>query len=184
MWTAGGGDRTAEAGQKRASKGRSEVQVSMAGLGSPQDLLIILVVALLVFGPKKLPEIGHSIGKALRELRKASGDFMDAFHSSDLNLTDTSPAPAPVHYPDYTSVPAAGSAERYEMLPYGADFAPATDTAHNGSSAVAAEPPHGAVATTAEAPHLPAAAAASPAEAPHPVGTTPTPHEPAPPSHP
>ena len=68
----------------------------MAGLGSPQDLLIVLAIALLVFGPKKLPEIGHSIGKALRDFRKASGDFMGAFHGADLDL-DTSSAPRDSH---------------------------------------------------------------------------------------
>lgn len=40
-----------------------------------QELLIVLVVALLIFGPSKLPEIGKSLGKGIRELRKASQDI-------------------------------------------------------------------------------------------------------------
>lgn len=43
-------------------------------IGMP-ELILILVVALLVFGPKKLPEIGKSIGKGLAEFKKASEDL-------------------------------------------------------------------------------------------------------------
>ena len=43
----------------------------MFDIGFP-ELILILVIALLVFGPKKLPEIGSGIGKALREFRQAS----------------------------------------------------------------------------------------------------------------
>ena len=43
-------------------------------LGGP-ELLLILVLALIVFGPTKLPEIGKSLGKMMVEFRKASNDF-------------------------------------------------------------------------------------------------------------
>jgi len=46
----------------------------MGSLGFP-ELIIIAVIALLVFGPKKLPEIGRTIGKALGEFKKATDDF-------------------------------------------------------------------------------------------------------------
>ena len=42
----------------------------MFGLGAP-ELIIILVVALLVFGPGKLPEIGGAVGRGIRDFRKA-----------------------------------------------------------------------------------------------------------------
>ena len=45
-------------------------------IGFP-ELLIIMVIALLIFGPKKLPEVGKSIGKAIREFRKASDEIKD-----------------------------------------------------------------------------------------------------------
>jgi sec-independent protein translocase protein TatA len=45
-------------------------------IGFP-ELLAILALALLVFGPKKLPEVGRSIGKALREFRKTSDEIKD-----------------------------------------------------------------------------------------------------------
>jgi TatA/E family protein of Tat protein translocase len=43
--------------------------VMFGSLGMP-ELLLIMVIALLVFGPKKLPEVGRSLGKALREFKK------------------------------------------------------------------------------------------------------------------
>src|SRR5262245_15636495 len=39
------------------------------------EMIIIFVVALLVFGPKKLPELGKSLGKGIREFRKATNDL-------------------------------------------------------------------------------------------------------------
>jgi sec-independent protein translocase protein TatB len=43
-------------------------------LGGP-ELFLILVIALIVFGPRKLPEIGKSIGRMMSEFRRASNDF-------------------------------------------------------------------------------------------------------------
>jgi sec-independent protein translocase protein TatA len=43
-------------------------------LGGP-EIFLILVIALIVFGPRKLPEIGKSMGRMLAEFRKASNDF-------------------------------------------------------------------------------------------------------------
>jgi sec-independent protein translocase protein TatA len=43
-------------------------------VGGP-ELILILVIALIVFGPRKLPEIGKSVGKMVVEFRKATSDF-------------------------------------------------------------------------------------------------------------
>jgi len=43
----------------------------MFGLGMP-ELILILIIALVVFGPSKLPEMGASVGKAIREFRNAT----------------------------------------------------------------------------------------------------------------
>jgi sec-independent protein translocase protein TatA len=43
----------------------------MEGLFQPQHLLIILVVALFIFGPKKLPELGQGLGKGIRSFRES-----------------------------------------------------------------------------------------------------------------
>jgi Tat protein translocase TatB subunit len=50
-----------------------------------QEILLILVIALIVVGPKKLPEMAKSIGKGLREFRRASSEVRE---SLDLGLTD------------------------------------------------------------------------------------------------
>jgi len=52
----------------------------MFGLGIP-ELLIIFVIALIVFGPKKLPDLGKSIGRAMAEFKKASDEFQESVRS-------------------------------------------------------------------------------------------------------
>jgi sec-independent protein translocase protein TatA len=54
----------------------------MFGIGM-QELLIILVIALIVLGPTKLPGVARSIGKGLRELRRASDDLRGAIMLDD-----------------------------------------------------------------------------------------------------
>jgi TatA/E family protein of Tat protein translocase len=46
----------------------------MGSLGI-QEMIIILVIALIIFGPKKMPEIGKSLGKGIAEFKKASSDL-------------------------------------------------------------------------------------------------------------
>jgi len=52
--------------------------VNIFGIGLP-EMVVIMVLALLVFGPKKLPEIGRSLGKAIRGFQDASKDFEAEF---------------------------------------------------------------------------------------------------------
>lgn len=44
----------------------------------PTELIIILVIALLVLGPGKLPEVGTALGRSIREFRKAASDVKEA----------------------------------------------------------------------------------------------------------
>lgn len=43
------------------------------------ELILILLIALVIFGPKKLPEIGRSFGEAIKEFRKGSADITKEF---------------------------------------------------------------------------------------------------------
>jgi sec-independent protein translocase protein TatA len=52
--------------------------MNIFGIGLP-EMALILVLALLVFGPKKLPEIGRSLGEAIRGFQKASKEFEEEF---------------------------------------------------------------------------------------------------------
>ena len=61
----------------------------MEGL-SPLHLIIVLVIAVLVLGPGKLPEVGATLGKAIREFRKASTDMQESVRLEAMH----SPAPA------------------------------------------------------------------------------------------
>jgi sec-independent protein translocase protein TatA len=61
----------------------------------PAEVLVILLVALLVFGPSKLPEIGRQVGRGLREFRKFQESLRDEM--GDVFATDAreEAAPAP-----------------------------------------------------------------------------------------
>lgn len=48
----------------------------MPSLGMP-ELILILVIAMVIFGPKKLPEMGKSLGKTMNEFRRASASGLD-----------------------------------------------------------------------------------------------------------
>jgi sec-independent protein translocase protein TatA len=45
-----------------------------------QETVVIFVVALLIFGPKKMPELGRTLAKAMGEFRRASNELKDTFH--------------------------------------------------------------------------------------------------------
>jgi TatA/E family protein of Tat protein translocase len=66
----------------------------MFGIGAP-ELLIILVVALLVLGPRRLPEIARSLGRGMAEFRRASNEFTRTLTASVDEPPPAPPAPAP-----------------------------------------------------------------------------------------
>ena len=52
--------------------------MNLAAIGVP-GLIIILVIILILFGPRKLPEIGSAVGKTLSEFKKSAKDIMDDY---------------------------------------------------------------------------------------------------------
>ena len=53
------------------------------GLFQPMHLLVIFFIALLVFGPRKLPELGRGLGDGIRELKKGLQDSANATSSNE-----------------------------------------------------------------------------------------------------
>lgn len=62
------------------------------------EVMMILIIGLIIFGPKKLPEIGRSLGNAIREFRRASNDIMNTL-SLDADYSSSSRR----SYSDYNS---------------------------------------------------------------------------------
>jgi sec-independent protein translocase protein TatA len=77
----------------------------------PVELIIVLVIALLVIGPRRLPEMGNAVGKTIREFRNASSDISEATSLE----TESKPAATPA-----SAAPAAAPTQAAE--------APATET--------------------------------------------------------
>ena len=91
------------------------------------EMLVILVIALLVFGPKKLPELGKSLGKGIREFKKATNDLKsnweDHIREAETSVEDVKQdVKQTVHEP--TKDGHAGDTAKE----------PATKEAHNGAS--------------------------------------------------
>ncbi len=57
-------------------------------INSPVQIIVVVAIALIVFGPDKLPEIAGQLGRALRELKRAGSDLQDTFKFDD-NKYDT-----------------------------------------------------------------------------------------------
>ncbi|GBG75391.1 hypothetical protein CBR_g20020 [Chara braunii] len=78
--------------RRRASSHRGEVVCGLFGLGVP-EVAVIAGVALLLFGPKKLPEVGKSLGKTVKSFQEAAKEFeaeLKSASSSDTPETSES----------------------------------------------------------------------------------------------
>ena len=75
-----------------------------------QEMLVIGVIALLVFGPSRLPELGRMVGRAMREFRRASDEFRSTVETN-LNLNDSDPV---IHTTPSTPAPATTLPSEFE----------------------------------------------------------------------
>jgi sec-independent protein translocase protein TatA len=134
----------------------------------PAELIIVLAIALIVFGPKKLPEIGRGIGSALKEFNKARNDLMDSIHS-EIDRPDPSPRPTvapsqsvpqtePMSLEAHTpgrqlEYPAAPDLDNADALPYGSEFHPVGAESQPATEAqlagAGASSPHASYSTSA-----------------------------------
>jgi sec-independent protein translocase protein TatA len=80
----------------------------LGSLGMP-ELIVIFVIALIIFGPRKLPELGRSLGKSLAEFKRASNELKSTLEE-EIRLEDqrinleasraTAPSPVTAEAPD------------------------------------------------------------------------------------
>jgi sec-independent protein translocase protein TatA len=75
------------------------------------ELLILLVVLLLIFGAKRLPEMGRSLGKGMREFKDSVTGVEDAVSSPTEPSTPPTPSPSPGELPSARSEPASHEPE-------------------------------------------------------------------------
>jgi TatA/E family protein of Tat protein translocase len=88
----------------------------MGGIGGP-ELFVVFLVVLLVFGPKKIPEVARGIGKGLREIRRLTTEFQREINLSDadedrrrIGGDPSKRAPGPPPEPEVTPAPESDDA--------------------------------------------------------------------------
>ena len=79
---------------------------SMFGSIGMPELIIILVIALIIFGPRKLPEFGRSLGKSIGEFRKASNELRSTL-DEEIRLEEQSDQRATIRAEQDTAIAAA-----------------------------------------------------------------------------
>lgn len=88
-------------------------------IGMP-ELIIIFVIALIIFGPRKLPELGRSLGKSLAEFKRASNELKSTLEE-EIRLEEQQKTEAPKPAPAQTAAAPASSTQPAEhSAPQGA----------------------------------------------------------------
>jgi sec-independent protein translocase protein TatA len=71
----------------------------MLGNIGPLEIIVVLIIALIVFGPKRLPELGNSLGKGIREFRNTVSGDKDDDDEEVKAVGSTKPVTTPVEQP-------------------------------------------------------------------------------------
>jgi TatA/E family protein of Tat protein translocase len=103
-----------------------------------QEMILIFILALLLFGPKKLPELARMLGKGLSEFRRAKNELTSTFntHMQELErearIEDARKASASMPPPTPAVTPYAYAADEYGQASagYGYDYSAANDRAY------------------------------------------------------
>jgi TatA/E family protein of Tat protein translocase len=117
----------------------------MGPLGWPETIFIVLL-ALLLFGPKKLPELGRTLGKAITEFRRASSELKTTFDREMRNLereTEGLKEVAESHYQDSYNYD-------YSSYDTGTPYSP-DQPSHEGAPALSEPAPHAEITAGASA---------------------------------
>lgn len=85
---------------------------SVFGSIGMQELIVIFVIALIVFGPRRLPEIGRTLGKSIAEFKRASNELRNTFEE-EIRLEEQKRTQAPLP----TSAPAKDVEEAAALRP-------------------------------------------------------------------
>jgi len=75
----------------------------------PAEILVVLVIALLVFGPNKLPEVGRQVGRAMKEFRQFQQTMTRDMHEVFSDDASASAEPAPTLPPKDTTIDASST---------------------------------------------------------------------------
>lgn len=67
----------------------------MPGNIGPLEIAIVLIIVLVIFGPKRLPELGKSLGRGIREFKGSIGGDSDEKHEEPTQIAAADPVPSP-----------------------------------------------------------------------------------------
>jgi TatA/E family protein of Tat protein translocase len=107
-----------------------------------QEMVMIFIVALVLFGPKKLPELGRTIGKAITEFRRATSELKVTFEREMHNLErETEALKEP---PPPAAIASSSQPEHYSYSEFNGEYVPDYEQPATISSTVSASEPSGA----------------------------------------